>query len=40
MSTFKKLDQLDLEIHEVGHEECFIVDKNIAIKNKISTYIN
>jgi hypothetical protein len=30
MSTLKKLDQLDFEIHEVGHEERFIVDENIA----------
>jgi hypothetical protein len=29
MSILKKLDRLDLEIHEVGHQECFTIDKDV-----------
>jgi hypothetical protein len=30
MSTFKRLSQLDLEIHEVGHQERIVVDGYVA----------
>jgi hypothetical protein len=30
MSTFKKLSQLDLEIHEVGHQERLTVDGDVT----------
>jgi hypothetical protein len=30
MSTFKRLSQLDLEIHEVGQQERIAVDGNAA----------
>jgi hypothetical protein len=30
MSTSEKLSQLDLEIHEVGHQERLIIDRNVA----------
>jgi hypothetical protein len=30
MSTFKRLSRLDLEIHEVGHQEHIAVDKNVV----------
>jgi hypothetical protein len=30
MSTSERLSQLDLEIHEVGHQECITVDRDIA----------
>jgi hypothetical protein len=30
MSTFKRLSRLDLEIHEVGHQERLVVDGDVA----------
>jgi hypothetical protein len=30
MSTSKRLSRLDLEIHEVGRQECLTVDGNIT----------
>jgi hypothetical protein len=30
MNTSERLSQLDLEIYEVGHQECFTVDGDIA----------
>jgi hypothetical protein len=30
MSTFERLSQLDLKIHEVGHQERLVVDEDIA----------
>jgi hypothetical protein len=30
MSTFKRLDWLDLEIHKVGHEERLVIDEDVA----------
>jgi hypothetical protein len=30
MSTFKKLSQLDLEIHEVGHQEHLTIDGDVT----------
>jgi chromatin remodeling complex protein RSC6 len=30
MSTSKKLSRLDIEIHEVGHQECIIVDGDVG----------
>jgi hypothetical protein len=30
ISTFEKLWQLDLEIYEVGHQECLAVDGDVA----------
>jgi hypothetical protein len=30
MSTFKSLSRLDLEIHEVGHQERLAVDGDVA----------
>jgi hypothetical protein len=30
MSTFKKLRQIDLKIHEVGHQKRLIADGNVA----------
>jgi hypothetical protein len=30
MNTFERLSQLDIEIHEVGHQECLIVDGDVA----------
>jgi hypothetical protein len=30
MSTSKRLSRFDLEIHDVGHQERFIVDGDIA----------
>jgi hypothetical protein len=30
MSTFKRLNRLDLEIHEVGHQEHIVVDENVV----------
>jgi hypothetical protein len=30
MSTSERLTQLNLKIHEVGHQECLAVDGNVA----------
>jgi hypothetical protein len=30
MSTSEKLSQLDLEIYEIGHQECLAIDGNVA----------
>jgi hypothetical protein len=30
MSTFERLDQLDLEIHEVGHQERLVIDADVT----------
>jgi hypothetical protein len=30
MSIFERLNRFDLEIHEVGHQERFAVDGNVA----------
>jgi hypothetical protein len=30
MSTFKRLSRLDIEIHEVGHQEHITVDRNVV----------
>jgi hypothetical protein len=30
MSTSKKLSRLDLEIHEVDHQECFTVNRDVT----------
>jgi hypothetical protein len=30
MSTSERLNQLDLEIHEVGHQECITVDGDVV----------
>jgi hypothetical protein len=30
MNTFKRLSRSDIEIHEVGHQECLTVDGNIT----------
>jgi hypothetical protein len=34
MSTYERLSQLDLEIYEVGHQECFTVDGDVASHGK------
>jgi hypothetical protein len=45
MSTSKRLSRLDFVIHEVGHQECFTVDGDIAspteriIRRKCNTHI-
>jgi hypothetical protein len=43
MSTSERLSQLDLEIHEIGHQERIVVDVNVAsqkiISHKYNTYI-
>jgi hypothetical protein len=44
MSTSEKLSRLDLEIHEVGHQEHFVVDGDVAsperiISRKYNTHI-
>jgi hypothetical protein len=30
MSTSERLSQFDLEIYEVGHQECIAVDENVT----------
>jgi hypothetical protein len=30
ISIFKKLSRLNLEIYEIGHQECLTVDRNVA----------
>jgi hypothetical protein len=30
MSTFERLDQFDLEIHEVGHQERLVIDEGVT----------
>jgi hypothetical protein len=30
MHTFEKLSRLDFEIHEVGHQKYFTVDRNVV----------
>jgi hypothetical protein len=35
MSTFKRLSRLDLEIHEVGHQERLAVDGDVASTERI-----
>jgi hypothetical protein len=30
MITFERLSQFDLEIHEVSHQKCLIVDMDVA----------
>jgi hypothetical protein len=30
MSTFERLSRLDLEIHEVGHQECLAINADVA----------
>jgi hypothetical protein len=30
MSIFKRLSQIDLKIHEVGHQEHIVIDKYVA----------
>jgi hypothetical protein len=30
MSTFERLDRLDLEIHEVGHQDRLVVDEDVT----------
>jgi hypothetical protein len=30
MSTFERLNRFDLEIHEVGHQECLAVDGDVT----------
>jgi hypothetical protein len=30
MSTFERLNQFDLEIHEVSYQECIVIDKNVT----------
>jgi hypothetical protein len=30
MSTFKRLSRFDLEIHEVGHQKCLIIDGDVT----------
>jgi hypothetical protein len=30
MSTSERLSQFDLEIHEVGHQECLAVDGDVV----------
>jgi hypothetical protein len=30
MSTFERLSRLDLEIYEVGHQECIAVDDDVT----------
>jgi hypothetical protein len=30
MSTSERLSRLDLEIHEVGHQECLAVDGDVT----------
>jgi hypothetical protein len=30
MSTFERLDQLDLEIHEVDHQERLVIDEDVT----------
>jgi hypothetical protein len=30
MNTFKKLDQLDLKIHNVGHKEYLAINKDVT----------
>jgi hypothetical protein len=30
MSTSKRLSRLDLEIYEVGHQECIVVDGDVV----------
>jgi hypothetical protein len=34
MSTFKIVSRLDLEIYEVGHQECLTVDRDVASHRK------
>jgi hypothetical protein len=30
ITTYEKLSRLDLEIHEVSHQECLIVDGDVT----------
>jgi hypothetical protein len=30
MNTYERLSRLDLEIHEVSHQECLTVDEDIV----------
>jgi hypothetical protein len=30
MNIFERLSRLDLEIHEIGHQECLTVDRDVA----------
>jgi hypothetical protein len=30
MNTFERLNQLDLEIHKFDHQECIVVDGDVA----------
>jgi hypothetical protein len=34
MSTSERLSQINLEIHEIGHQECLTVDGDIASHRK------
>jgi hypothetical protein len=36
ISTFTRLTQFDLKIHEVGHQECLAVDGDIISERIIS----
>jgi hypothetical protein len=34
MSASERLSRLDLEIHEVGHQECIAVDRDVTSHRK------
>jgi hypothetical protein len=34
MSTSERLSRLDLEIHEIGHQECIAVDEDVVSQYK------
>jgi hypothetical protein len=40
INIFERLSRFDFKIHEVGHQKCLTVDKNIAYHYKKSLAIN